>query len=378
MFAQAALMAFILACDKTCATCLDDYSYNCIECKDGYFKYNQYYDNTGYCYACNSSYGSSHCSQCTSDCTESSRCTFQCTQCEDGYYLKDGKCSSCDSSCKTCDGPTNQNCIECKDGLFLNDNGMCTGCDDTCVSCEGKSTFCTSCKSHFYLTSNGECKECSDSCVECKDANTCTKCPEFQFMHEGKCLKSCLQIGEGWGANDMHHHMFYSYLNCKFKSKDSTNLIKTTNNFNSPPETLKILEEREYEIPSFVSIKKCTFENTNDSSSIYVVEKQILSSEADDNALNENTSSNLFYIKSKSNQYAKKILKQSYNNIIEFEFNNYNRKESKIVLSFSSKCLIGFSSLGLVALIILIITKNKSQNTTENEENNGSIDSLKE
>lgn len=122
------------------------------------------------------------------DCTEGSCCDFKCTQCKDGYYLKDNKCSSCHSSCKTCDSQTDQNCVDCIEGLLFSEDGKCVGCDESCATCEGTS---------------------------CNDANTCTKYQEYHFLNEEKCLKSCLQIGEGWGADDNFNYIKCNLDNCK-------------------------------------------------------------------------------------------------------------------------------------------------------------------
>lgn len=123
--------------------------------------------------------------------------------------MKDNKCSSCHSSCKTCDGQTDQNCVDFIKGLLLSEDGKCVGCDESCAICEG-----TSWKSHQYLN-NGKCLERNESCVECSDTSTCTKYQEYQFLHEEKCLKSCLQIGEGWGADDNFNYVKCNLDNCK-------------------------------------------------------------------------------------------------------------------------------------------------------------------
>ena len=86
----------------------------------------------------------------------------------------------------------------------------------------------------------------------------------------------------------------------------------------------------------------------SDPTSFYVIEKQILSSEIDGNVLSENASSNLFYVRQKSNQLTEKFMKPSYNNIIEVEFNNNSKKETKIVLNLSSKILISLPSVGIM------------------------------
>lgn len=196
-------------CYYECATCYDKSRY-CYTCKEGYYKYTQnenyYY---GYCQECY--LGTSNCSKCTSDFPEG-KAVFTCLECDNGYFLKDNECKECHPSCKTCDGTSEQNCLTCRDDYFLID-GKCLQCSDSCLTCSGSPTTCTSCKSHQYLE-NSQCFECSDSCVECKDSETCTQCPESKFLHEGKCINSCHDIGEGWGANDNHECVKCSLENC--------------------------------------------------------------------------------------------------------------------------------------------------------------------
>ncbi|KAK8846429.1 hypothetical protein M9Y10_020450 [Tritrichomonas musculus] len=197
-------------CSDECETCYDSSSY-CYTCVEGFYKSYQYDDLSGDCTLCNET--EPHCSHCTSDCTEISRCVFSCTRCDDGFFFKDGECKACHKTCKTCDGTSELNCLSCADEYFLGNDGKCEKCDDSCLTCSKSSKECTSCKSNQYL-SGGQCFNCNSACVECKDQNTCTKCPQYQFLHDGKCISSCLQLGEGWGGNINFECVKCSLDNC--------------------------------------------------------------------------------------------------------------------------------------------------------------------
>ena len=78
---------------------------------------------------------------------------------------------SCDVHCKTCFGPSDNNCLSCEDGYMVSsshlcilnqtcpigqfralDVGDCELCHDTCYSCSGPSVLeCTSCKNGQVL-----------------------------------------------------------------------------------------------------------------------------------------------------------------------------------------------------------------------------------
>ena len=54
-----------------------------------------------------------------------------CSNCADGYYLKDGKCFECDSSCKTCSNGNDDSCSACQDSYYIDlKSGKCKShCD---------------------------------------------------------------------------------------------------------------------------------------------------------------------------------------------------------------------------------------------------------
>ncbi|KAE8616097.1 hypothetical protein XENTR_v10008716 [Xenopus tropicalis] len=54
-----------------------------------------------------------------------------CLECADGYYSSErndthSTCTACNQACQTCNGPSNEDCKECKNG-WLKDGGKCVG-----------------------------------------------------------------------------------------------------------------------------------------------------------------------------------------------------------------------------------------------------------
>ena len=81
--------------------------------------------------------------------------------CDEGYYNKDPlglDCEACHSSCKTCSGPSSEQCTSCEDSFLQ--NGVCGPCPD--------STF---------LVGN-LCVDCPELCTACQDSSICSECIE--------------------------------------------------------------------------------------------------------------------------------------------------------------------------------------------------------
>lgn len=111
------------------------------------------------------------CPDSCSACTD----TETCTACNPGFYLKDSKCPSCDSNCKTCE-TTTTNCLSCNSPKLLEvnkcvdscsdkyypDAGICKNCHSTCATCTGPAaTECKTCiKAHVLF--KGICQNCAD------------------------------------------------------------------------------------------------------------------------------------------------------------------------------------------------------------------------
>ncbi|KAM4854655.1 extracellular matrix organizing protein FRAS1 [Thomomys bottae] len=192
-----------------------------------------FYQAGSHCLACQP-----QCSMCTSG-LECSSCQppllmqhGQCVPtCGDSFYQDRHTCAVCHESCAGCWGPTEKQCLACRDPLqvlregscestcgdgFYNKQGTCVACDQSCKSCGPSSSRCLTCTENtllhdgkcisecprgFYAGATGRCKVCHNSCASCSGpaVSHCTACTHPQVLHEGYCLPSC---GEGFYS---HH-----------------------------------------------------------------------------------------------------------------------------------------------------------------------------
>jgi proprotein convertase subtilisin/kexin type 5 len=179
--------------------------YSCKRCNGDYFLYRasteQAYENGGYltkqCYSnCPEGTwvrgdGSRECVSCGARC-EKCLSYSQCTECDHGYQLINGYCSS-----------------YCPSGKYQTSSG-CYSCSSACKSCSN-STFCTSClagyslfysstyqtltcltscPSTYYADPSGWCLKCPSLCVTCTDASTCIQCVNGIPPTNGVCYNS--------------------------------------------------------------------------------------------------------------------------------------------------------------------------------------------
>ena len=144
-------------------------------------------------------------------------------------------CLLCDSSCLSCSGPSNFECItciiptmvistppsqcQCSNGSYFNDTlNICALCDNSCVTCSGYGSLsCSKCKSNSFLqsnlppsscdttcksgsylnTMNNTCPPCDVSCLNCSQngENYCTACFDGTFLLNfpgpSSCKSSC-------------------------------------------------------------------------------------------------------------------------------------------------------------------------------------------
>ena len=138
------------------------------------------------------------------NCAASSRAAFcvtitngACTQCNEGYFLKDGGCYQTDRQpgkqvCSNAQGG-NGKCQTCANGLAAT-GGNCAECHPTCATCStaGAVDKCKTCATGYYKTSDsdGPCKKCSEGLAGCRQ---CTASSASAFM--------CLEMGDGTGDN---------------------------------------------------------------------------------------------------------------------------------------------------------------------------------
>ncbi|KAL4454141.1 hypothetical protein ABPG73_009958 [Tetrahymena malaccensis] len=140
-----------LKCDDSCETCSDQRIENCTLCKDGFYFSEE--NGKKLCKSCDENNGffidsNSFCKPCHQSCiTCYGQGANQCSICRHGLHLmKDSTCVECNSSnglfvdnetqmcekchstCKTCDGASQNSCLDCKEGQFLTIDRMCSEC----------------------------------------------------------------------------------------------------------------------------------------------------------------------------------------------------------------------------------------------------------
>ena len=165
-----------VACDSTCANgCIGAGPAKCNVCKSGFP-----YDGAQCC--------SSKCATCTTDSSTT------CASCSIGFYLKDGKCVACDSTCAGgCTGAGPANCIACKNGFPYDGAQCCLPSCETCIT--DSSTKCATCSPDLHLKGDN-C--CSLDCATCPSASpkTCLSCNTTSYLDTGKC-HSCDEACDG-------------------------------------------------------------------------------------------------------------------------------------------------------------------------------------
>ncbi|EAR95722.2 SNARE domain protein (macronuclear) [Tetrahymena thermophila SB210] len=209
-------------CDRTCENCLqpnkEDQCITCpsereliivgnqkfCKCRSGYYSSpeQQCFQCHSICKSCNGP-TERDCLNCLE--TEQNRYFDIVTQkckCKDGYFEENSLCHKCDSSCKTCSGGASNQCISCYESQNkINQNGQCI------------------CKDGFYLSSD-QCLQCHISCKTCfgEGDNQCQTCNEV----EGKKLKGSKCICE-IGKSQVNNTCIPCDLTCKTCS-DTNNL----------------------------------------------------------------------------------------------------------------------------------------------------------
>lgn len=148
--------------------------------------------------------------------------------CSAGYVLdyRQGICVRCHATCATCMGPTENECVTCKNDQWSLEGSLCKkscgkgwykdpltslceSCHPLCKTCSGpgeaactscvaklsllKGRCVSSCKEDQYRGKNGKCYMCSSSCKSCKDANIndCLSCNDGEKLYNYTCVKTC-------------------------------------------------------------------------------------------------------------------------------------------------------------------------------------------
>ncbi|WAR16674.1 TENX-like protein, partial [Mya arenaria] len=146
---------------QNCLRCHRNYGYICLECTSGYYLYNHNcYDCGTQCKSCasngcNSCYdgywGNTCGKQCAQNCASCTKWNGYCMSCESGYYVYNGKCTTCGAHCEVC-GP--RGCTFCHDGNW---GSSCDKkCAQNCASCRISDGYCLFCASGYYFH-HGKC-----------------------------------------------------------------------------------------------------------------------------------------------------------------------------------------------------------------------------
>ncbi|EAR88128.2 zinc finger lsd1 subclass family protein (macronuclear) [Tetrahymena thermophila SB210] len=227
------LLGTCQACDQTCTTCTNGGVQGCSSCALPLYyevsssscvqscQSNQYQDNsTATCSSCDSS-----CASCSgpskNECLSCSGSLYfdgntkQCVStCPDSYFadLSSNTCKQCDPSCKTCNGSLSTNCESCTLPLYYNSINkkcvancdqnqykdsttvQCLDCDSSCQSCSGpQNTQCLSCSQSLYLDQNMCKSNCQDGYYQNTQNNTCSKCDASCSTCSGSSPTNCLK-----------------------------------------------------------------------------------------------------------------------------------------------------------------------------------------
>ncbi|KAL4491179.1 hypothetical protein ABPG73_013248 [Tetrahymena malaccensis] len=214
-------------CDNTCYSCSGPGNNQCIQClNNNYFisqKLNNVCDSncdlTQGQYIDQSNPNQKYCKMCSSFCNICNNST-SCQTCMDKYYLSGNICSPCDSTCKSCSGPGNNQCIQCLNNNYFISEKLNNICDSICDVTQGQyidlsnpsqqfcrkcvnfcktcsnSASCQICMDNYYLSGN-ICSPCHQSCQNCSGPgiNQCTICNQSTYFiqpdQNNQCVQSC-------------------------------------------------------------------------------------------------------------------------------------------------------------------------------------------
>ena len=137
--------------------------------------------------------------------------------CHEGFYLQDNSCLECDSSCKTCNGGSRNDCTSCYEE-YLYPDGSCGPCPDG-----------------NYLEGT-ECLDCPQFCLTCESKDYCKSCVENAALDSFRC-----KCEPGYFQNSTICSIDYFYADL-FVHQNNTLEV----NFTNPLE--KDLEESQFTI----------------------------------------------------------------------------------------------------------------------------------
>lgn len=245
-----------MQCNSQCKTCDGPYAENCTSCLSSGNPYlllkmcwsicpKGFYANptSGKCEVCPVQLS---CTACKYDNTTLSAYCTSCiygtfffstnstclTSCSTNQYQNtwNNSCTTCDSSCATCNGPSSFSCLSCPgvNNLLTNSTGgyclgtcptasgyvkvgtTCQPCDSTCITCNGiDASQCSTCQSSYYLyngycryicpsgtypdSTTQQCLPCDGTCSYCFNgtAQSCTSCSGSLYLYNFTCSSTC-------------------------------------------------------------------------------------------------------------------------------------------------------------------------------------------
>ncbi|CAD8073425.1 unnamed protein product [Paramecium sonneborni] len=163
------------------------------------------------------------CSQCLSltyclECLNSNKRQLLNGQCNciDGYYpiVSNPQCQLCHQFCKTCYGPTSNECLTCNNNIisieqigstcrcqtgsaYMDVNKACFPCHSSCLTCF-RTTIdgCLTCNSSQNRQLKGLKCRCASGYYE--SINSCTNCPNTENTSLSQCYKQCNNNQKIW------------------------------------------------------------------------------------------------------------------------------------------------------------------------------------
>ncbi|XP_072051183.1 proprotein convertase subtilisin/kexin type 6-like [Amphiura filiformis] len=252
-------------CNKECKTCVGPEPWDCTSCSDDLFLLD------GECLEeCDNGFfadkGDNVCHRCDDLCEECKDVPDNCQSCVAGavldgnecklscpsnYYLKDSQCLSCHTTCESCHGPDETDCIscdidlvhkgnrcvddeQCGDGFYISTDihggevsRECIACHPTCKTCDGFAfDDCLSCMVDSYLNfgvcepdcrdgtyrdvDDDKCHACPDGCKLCITELICIACEDDRVLNDGSCDEGCSS-----GSYDSEGECFQCHSLCE-------------------------------------------------------------------------------------------------------------------------------------------------------------------
>ena len=239
------------------------------------------------------------CLTCPANCVTCASST-QCYTCDTHFFLDIGGsnlCVECDNSCRTCFGPAATNCVLCPPGLTFQVSssscinlvclsseyanfaiGECQPCDTTCETCSGTlETNCLTCPVQTALSVSHRCLDCippnglvlnaDDSCTDiCGDGRRVklvTQCDDGNLIDGDGCSSKC-EVEAGWmcsGGNETRADTCVSYIGPKPSIKVSTK-DPTVFEISFDRKVVNTLQDKEFVTQILVSLEGIDVDNS--------------------------------------------------------------------------------------------------------------------